>query len=98
MIAKIIKSNAGFSASLDYCLNRKEAKIIHSDGVRLGDSKFMAKQFDLLAKGNDRIKKPLGHIVLSYSKDLDGKLSDNLMGLIARDYLGKMGISNTALL
>lgn len=98
MIAKIIKSNASFSASLDYCLNRKEAKIIHSDGVRLGDSKFLAKQFDLLARSNDRIKNPLGHIVLSFSKNLDDKLSDSMMNHIAQDYLGKMGISNTALL
>lgn len=98
MIAKIIKSNAGFSASLDYCLNRKEAKIIYSDGIRLGDPKFMTKQFELLAKCNERIKNPLGHIVLSFSKNLDGKLSDNMMSFIAQDYLNKMGIKNTALI
>lgn len=98
MIAKIIKSNAGFSASLDYCLNRKEAKIIYSDGIRLGDPKFLTKQFELLAKCNERIKNPLGHIVLSFSKNLDGKLSDNMMSLIAQDYLNKMGIKNTALI
>lgn len=98
MIAKIIKSNAGFSASLDYCLNREKAKIIYSDGIRLGHSKFMAKQFDLLAGSNERIKNPLGHIVLSFSKDLDGKLSDNMMSLIAQDYLNKMEIKNTALI
>jgi hypothetical protein len=96
MIAKIIKSNAGFSASLDYCLNRKEAKIIYSDGIRLGDPRFLTKQFELLAKCNERIKNPLGHIVLSFSKNLDGKLSDNMMSLIAQDYLSKMGIKNTA--
>jgi hypothetical protein len=98
MIAKIIKSNAGFSASLDYCLNRKEAKIIYSDGIRLGDPRFLTKQFELLAKCNERIKNPLGHIVLSFSKNLDGKLSDNMMSLIAQDYLSKMGIKNTALI
>lgn len=98
MIAKIIKSNAGFSASLDYCLNRKEAKIIYSDGIRLGDPKFLTKQFELLAKCNERIKNPLGHIVLSFSKNLDGKLSDNMMSLIAQDYLNKMGIKSTALI
>src|SRR5690606_16267007 len=98
MIAKIIKSNAGFSASLDYCLNRKEAKIIYSDGIRLGVPKFLTRQFELLAKCNERIKNPLGHIVLSFSKNLDGKLSDNIMSLIAQDYLNKMGIMNTALI
>lgn len=98
MIAKIIKSNAGFSSSLDYCLNREKAKIIHSDGIRLGDSKFLAKQFELLANCNERIDNPLGHIVLSFSRDLDGRLSDNMMCLIAQDYLNKMKIKNTALI
>jgi hypothetical protein len=36
--------------------------------------------------------------VLSFSKNLDGKLSDNMMSLIAQDYLSKMGIKNTALI
>jgi len=98
MIAKIIKSNAGFSSSLDYCLNRIEAKIIYSDGVRLGDSKFLAKQFELMTRSNDRLQNPLGHIVLSFSKDLNGKLSDNIMSLAAKEYLEKMGIRNTAMI
>ncbi|MDM1050154.1 relaxase/mobilization nuclease domain-containing protein [Sphingobacterium hotanense] len=99
MIAKIIKTNASFSASLDYCLNREKASIIYSDGVRIGSSEFMARQFELLASSNDRMKNsPLGHIVLSFSKDLNGKISDNMMNLIAKDYLLKMGIKDTAVL
>jgi len=99
VIAKIIKTNASFSSSLDYCLNREKASIIHSDGVRIGSPQFMAKQFELLASSNDRIKNsPLGHIVLSFSKDLNGKISDNMMALIAKDYLLRMGIKNTSLL
>ncbi|MFZ4262092.1 relaxase/mobilization nuclease domain-containing protein [Sphingobacterium sp. HJSM2_6] len=99
MIAKIIKTNASFSASLDYCLNREKASIIHSDGVRIGSPEFMAKQFELLASSNNRMKNsPLGHIVLSFSKDLNGKISDNMMSLIAKDYLLRMGIKDTSLL
>lgn len=99
MIAKIIKTNASFSASLDYCLNREKASIIHSDGVRIGSPEFMAKQFELLASSNNRMENsPLGHIVLSFSKDLNGKISDNMMSLIAKDYLLRMGIKDTSLL
>jgi len=99
MIAKIIKTNASFSASLDYCLNREKASIIHSDGVRIGSPEFMAKQLELLASSNNRMKNsPLGHIVLSFSKDLNGKISDNMMSLIAKDYLLRMGIKDTSLL
>ncbi|OYD42258.1 relaxase/mobilization nuclease domain-containing protein [Sphingobacterium cellulitidis] len=99
MIAKIIKTNASFSSSLDYCLNREKASIIHSDGVRIGSPEFMAKQFDILASSNDRMKNsPLGHIVLSFSKDLNGKITDNMMNLIAKDYLLNMGIKDTAVL
>jgi len=99
MIAKIIKTNASFSASLDYCLNREKASIIHSNGVRIASPEFMAKQFELLASSNNRMKNsPLGHIVLSFSKDLNGKISDNMMSMIAKDYLLKMAIKDTVVL
>ncbi|WFB65010.1 relaxase/mobilization nuclease domain-containing protein [Sphingobacterium sp. WM] len=97
MIAKIINSKSGFSASLDYVLNRDQSKIIHTENVRLGDSKFIALQLKTLAQCNDRIKNPLGHIVLSFSKDWNNKLSDDIMRMIAQDYLMKLGIRDTGL-
>ncbi len=97
MIAKIINSKSGFSASLDYVMNRDHANIIHSENIRLGDSKFIALQLKTLAKCNDRINNPLGHIVLSFSKDLKHKLSDDMMRMVAQDYLLRMGVKNTAI-
>jgi len=98
MVAKIIPNHAsGFSNICAYTMDREKAKIIHSEGIRIGTSQFIAEQLNMYANSSNRVKYPVGHIVLSFSKELNGKLSDNLQKFIAMDYLTKMGIKNTAL-
>ncbi|MFD1165232.1 relaxase/mobilization nuclease domain-containing protein [Sphingobacterium daejeonense] len=97
MVAKIIPNHAsGFGNICGYTMDRDKAKIIHSEGIRLGPSKFIAEQLNMYANSNNRVKYPVGHIVLSFSKELNGKLSDNVQKFIAMDYLTKMNIKNTA--
>lgn len=98
MVVKIIPNHAsGFSNICSYTMDREKAKIIHSEGIRIGTSQFIAEQLNMYANSSNRVKYPVGHIVLSFSKELNGKLSDNLQKFIAMDYLTKMGIKNTAL-
>lgn len=98
MVAKIIPNHASdFGNICAYTMDREKAKIIHSEGIRLGSSQFIAEQFNMYANSNNRVKYPVGHIVLSFSKELNGKLSDNVQKFIAMDYLTKIGIKNTAL-
>ncbi|MFD1167180.1 relaxase/mobilization nuclease domain-containing protein [Sphingobacterium daejeonense] len=97
MVAKIIPNHAsGFANICAYTIDREKAKIIHSEGIRLGSSQFIAEQLNMYANSNNRVKYPVGHIVLSFSKELNGKLSDNVQKFIAMDYLTKMNIKNTA--
>lgn len=98
MVAKIIPNHAsGFGNICAYTMDREKAKIIHSEGIRTGTSLFIAEQLNMYANSNSRVKYPVGHIVLSFSKELNGKLSDNLQKFIAMDYLTKMDIKNTAI-
>lgn len=98
MVAKIIPNHAsGFANICAYTMDREKAKIIHSEGIRLGSSQFIAEQLNMYANSNNRVKYPVGHIVLSFSKELNGKLSDNVQKFIAMDYLTKMDIKNTAI-
>jgi hypothetical protein len=98
MVAKIIPNHAsGFANICAYTMDREKAKIIHTEGIRLGSSQFIAEQLNMYANSNNRVKYPVGHIVLSFSKELNGKLSDNLQKFIAMDYLTKMDIKNTAI-
>jgi len=98
MVAKIIPNHAsGFANICTYTLDREKAKIIHSEGIRLGTPQFIAEQLNMYANSNGRVKYPVGHIVISFSKELNGKLSDNVQKFIAMDYLTKMDIKNTAM-
>lgn len=98
MVAKIIPNHAsGFGNIFDYTMDREKAKIIHSEGIRIGTPQFIAEQLNMYANSNNRVKYPVGHIVLSFSKELNGKLSDNVQKFIAMDYLTKIGIKNTAM-
>lgn len=98
MVAKIIPNHASSFANIcAYTIDREKAKIIHSEGIRSGSSQFIAEQLNMYANSNNRVKYPVGHIVLSFSKELNGKLSDNLQKFIAMDYLTKMDIKNTAI-
>lgn len=98
MVVKIIPNHAsGFANICAYTMDREKAKIIHSEGIRSGSSQFIAEQLNMYANSSNRVKYPVGHIVLSFSKELNGKLSDNLQKFIAMDYLTKMDIKNTAL-
>src|SRR5690606_18600738 len=99
MVAKIIPNHAsGFSNICAYTMDREKAKIIHSEGIRIGTPQFIAEQLNMYSNSNNRIKYPVRHIVLSFSKELNRKLSDNVQKFIAMDYLTKMNIKNTALL
>lgn len=99
MVAKIISNHAsGFGNICAYTMDRDKAKIIHSEGIRLGSSQFIAEQLNMYTNSNNRVKYPVGHIVLSFSKELNRKLSDNVQKFIAMDYLTKMNIKNTALI
>jgi hypothetical protein len=98
MVAKIIPNHSSsFGNICTYTIEREKAKVIHSEGIRLGTSQLMAEQLNMYANSNSRVKYPVGHIVLSFSKELNGKLSDNVQKFIAMDYLTKMNIKNTAL-
>ena len=98
MVAKIIPNHAsGFSNICTYTMDREKNKIIHSEGISIGTPQFIAEQLNMYANSNNRVKYPVGHIVLSFSKELNGKMSDNVQKFIAMDYLTKMGIKNTAM-
>lgn len=55
----------------------------------------LSKQFDCHSKRNDRVEYTTGHIALSFSPLDREKLTDFLKIEIAREYMERMGITNT---
>ena len=52
-------------------------------------------KFELQRQLNPRIKKPVGHIALSFKPDDKPRLTDDFMAKIALEYMQMMGINDT---
>ena len=96
MIAKLNKGT-GFGGLVNYAndIKQKDTNIIASDGVSLTNNRTIATSFKLQACGNSKVKKYVGHAMLSFSPKDKPLLTDAFVEKIAKDYLRRMGIVNT---
>lgn len=94
MIGKL-KKGSSFGGCIRYVTGKDEAKIIASDGVLLGTNAEMTQNFELQRQLNPRIKKPVGHIALSFKPEDKPRLTDEFMAKIALEYMQMMGIKDT---
>ena len=94
MIGKL-KKGCSFGGCIRYVTGKDEAKILASDGVLLGTNTEMAQSFELQRQLNPKIKKPVGHIALSFKPEDKPRLTDELMAKIALEYMQTMGITDT---
>ena len=94
MIGKL-KKGSSFGGCVRYVTGKDEAKILASDGVLLGTNAEMAQSFELQRQLNPRIKKPVGHIALSFKPEDKPRLTDEFMAKIALEYMQMMGITDT---
>ena len=69
--------------------------MVASDGVLLGTNVEIAQSFELQRQLNPRIKKPVGHIALSFKPEDKPRLTDEFMAKIALEYMQMMGIKDT---
>ena len=68
MIGKL-KKGSSFVGCIRYVTGKDEAKIFASDGVLLGTNAEIAQSLELQRQLNPRIKKPVGHIALSFKPE-----------------------------
>ena len=94
MIGKLKKGNS-FGGCIRYVTGKDEAKIIVSDGVLLGSNAEITQSFELQRQLNPRIKKPVGHIALSFKPEDKPRLTDEFMTKIAIEYMQMMCITDT---
>ena len=94
MIGKL-KKGSSFGGCIRYVTSKDEAKIIASDGVLLGTNAEITQSFELQRQLNSRIKKPVGHIALSFKPEDKPRLTDDFMAKIALEYMQMMGINDT---
>jgi len=95
MIAKIVKGK-GFKGVIQYVLDKaKQTELIAADGVRLKSRESIIRSFIAQAGLNPKITQMVGHISLDFSAQDREKLTNAVMTRIAKEYMSKMGITDT---
>ncbi len=94
MIAKIVQGR-GFRGAVNYILDKKNARLLFAEGVRLKDKVSVIQSFITQSKLKPKIAKPVAHISLDFSAQDKNELTDKLMVGVAHEYLEKMGYKNT---
>ena len=92
-----LKKRASFARLVNYVNNPKKARLIDSKDVRLDDNATIARSMQGQAddKPGRKLKNPVYHISLDFAHEDTPKLTDDLMVEIAREYMRRMGITNT---
>ena len=95
MIAKIVTGKS-FGGAVRYLLEKSgHARMIDSDGVKLSDIRSLIGSFNFQRKARPEKVEVVGHISLSFHKDDTPKLTDGFMAGLAREYMQRMGITDT---
>ncbi len=94
MIGKITKGGS-FKGCVRYVLGKDKAELLAVSGVLMGDATTIAENFEAQQQLNPEIKKPVGHISLSYSPQDADRLTDRGIAQLAQEYMKEMGIGNT---
>lgn len=93
MVGKVI-SGSSFSETVGYVM-KEESRILEAEGVMPPEVKDMVQDFKDQTLLNPRLKNTVGHISLSFSPKDAPKMTDALMTQIAKEYMQKMGITDT---
>src|SRR5579872_6343134 len=92
MISKALKAHSFYHAARYVC-EKKGAEVLIADGVRGHDPKLMAEDFLSQQQMRPGKEKAGAHFILSFPPD--EKPSDELLRTIAREYLVRLGVTNT---
>ncbi len=93
MIGKVI-SGGSFGGTVGYVM-KEQSRVLETRGVEPPGVREMVEDFEDQARLNPRLKQNVGHISLSFSPKDAPKLTDERMTQIAREYMQKMGITDT---
>ena len=93
MVGKVI-SGSSFSGTVGYVM-KEESRILEAEGIMPPEVKDMVQDFKDQALLNPRLKNTVGHISLSFSPKDAPRMTDALMTQIAKEYMQKMGITDT---
>ena len=80
---------------MNYVLGKEQAALLHAEGVLAESKQDIIRSFCMQTEMNPGLKKPVGHIALSYSVVDAPKLTDEKMVQLAQEYMREMKITDT---
>lgn len=93
MIGKII-AGTSFAGTVGYVM-KEQSCVLDAEGVTPSDVREMVQDFKDQTLLNPRLKNAVGHISLSFSPKDAPRMTDALMLDIAKEYMQRMGITDT---
>ena len=93
MIGKII-AGSSFAGTVGYVI-KEQSRFLDAEGVTPPNVREMVQDFKDQTLLNPRIKNAVGHISLSFSSKDAPRMTDALMLDIAKEYMQRMGITDT---
>lgn len=93
MIAKNIKGKS-FKGCVSYVMH-EGATVLEAEGVWAETKQDIIRSFAQQRSGRREIKQPVGHIPMSFSPEDKGRMTDEFMTQLAKEYMEEMGIKNT---
>lgn len=93
MIGKII-AGSSFAGTVGYVI-KEQSLILSAEGVTPPDVREMVQDLKDQTLLNPRLKNAVGHISLSFSPKDAPRMTDALMTQIAKEYMQRMGITDT---
>ena len=94
MMGKVMTGKS-FGGCVRYNLQKPDAILLYSQGLRVDDIQTIINDFNLQRKTNAALGKAVGHIALSWSVEDKKRLSSDNMAEVARLYMQQMGITET---
>jgi len=93
MIAKNIKGKL-FKGCVSYVMH-EGATLLEAEGVWTENNSDIIRSFAMQRSGRREIKQPVGHIPVAFSPEDKGRMTDDFMLKLAKEYMQEMGIRNT---
>lgn len=93
MIAKNIKGKS-FKGCVNYVMN-DTAELLEAEGVFADNTKSMIRSFAMQRSGRKEVKQPVGHIPISFAPEDKGRMTNDFMLQLAKEYMQEMGIKDT---
>lgn len=93
MIGKII-AGSSFAGPVGYVM-KEQSRVLDTEGITPPDVRDIVQDFKDQTLLNPRLKNAVGHITLSFSPKDAPRMTDALMTQIAKEYMQRMGITDT---